>query len=246
MNRASRFRWHALAIVAISALMLAGCAALGVDHPKEGVAQRPSRPALVRVAIEHLKYGNSAPFELCAGDTCPKPTTKSFTRAAQTSSTDLVVMPVALPTIAASSPESPVALIPPDENKPAVEPASKSVVINFASGAAMLTPAARKTLDAIAPDAETADTIEIRGRTDELGSAQVNELLARNRAIAVRDYLRKRKLSDRTLIRVSAKGACCYVAGNDTEEGRSANRRVEIEFKTHTQPTLGSDRNDRL
>jgi outer membrane protein OmpA-like peptidoglycan-associated protein len=119
-------------------------------------------------------------------------------------------------------------------------------VITFASGGAMLSHVARKTLDAIASEARTADTIEIRGRTDELGGAQVNEVLARNRALAVRDYLREKKLSDRTPIRVSARGACCYVAGNDTEEGRAANRRVEIELKMRTNPSLGSNRNDRL
>ena len=74
-------------------------------------------------------------------------------------------------------------------------------------------------------------SIEIRGRTDELGGAELNEVLARNRALAVRDYLHQKKLPEHTLIRVSSKGACCYVAGNDTEEGRAANRRVEIEFK---------------
>ena len=54
---------------------------------------------------------------------------------------------------------------------------------------------------------------------------------ARNRALAVRDYLHQKQLPVQTLIRVSFKGACCYVAGNDTEEGRAANRRVEIEIK---------------
>ena len=75
---------------------------------------------------------------------------------------------------------------------------------------------------------------------------QLLEVLARNRALAVRDYLREKTLSDRTLIRVSAKGVCCYVAGNDTDEGRAANRRVEIELKMRAQATLGSNRNDRL
>jgi flagellar motor protein MotB len=31
-------------------------------------------------------------------------------------------------------------------------------------------------------------------------------------------------------IRVSGKGVCCYVSGNDTEAGRAANRRTEIEL----------------
>jgi outer membrane protein OmpA-like peptidoglycan-associated protein len=95
----------------------------------------------------------------------------------------------------------------------------------------MLTPVARKTLDAVAPEVRTAETIEIRGRTDELGGAQLNEVLARNRALAVRDYLHQKQIPEHTVIRVSSRGACCYVAGNDTDEGRAANRRVEIEFK---------------
>jgi outer membrane protein OmpA-like peptidoglycan-associated protein len=243
MNRADRFLWRALATVAVSPLLFAGCAVLRIDHSKEVVAKLPSRHALARRAIEQLKYGNAAPFEVCADDACPKSTDKTLTRATQTSNADVVVMAIALPAITPSS-KPPVAVIPPEDNKPAAEPDSKIVVINFASGAATLTQVARKTLDAIAPEARTAE-IEIRGRTDELGSAQVNEVLARNRALAVRDYLHEKKLPDRTLIRVSAKGGCCYVAGNDTEEGRAANRRVEIELKLRTQATLGSNRNDR-
>ena len=104
-------------------------------------------------------------------------------------------------------------------------------MITFASGAAVLTPAARKALDAAAPEARAAETIEIRGRTDELGGAHLNDVLARNRARAVRDYLRQKQLPEQTFIRVSFRGACCYVATNDTAEGRAANRRVEIEFK---------------
>ena len=119
-------------------------------------------------------------------------------------------------------------------------------MITFAFGAAMLTPAARKTLDAVAPEARTAESIEIRGRTDELGGGQLNEVLARNRALAVRDYLHQKQIPEHTLVHVSSSGACCYVAGNDTEEGRAANRRVEIEFKQRVQLSLGSEHRDRF
>jgi outer membrane protein OmpA-like peptidoglycan-associated protein len=119
-------------------------------------------------------------------------------------------------------------------------------MITFASGAAVLTPVARKVLDAVLVQARAAETIEIRGRTDELGSASLNDVLAQNRALAVRDYLHQKQLPEQTLIRVSFKGACCYVAANDTAEGRAANRRVEIEFKQRLQLSLGSERHDRL
>ncbi len=84
-------------------------------------------------------------------------------------------------------------------------------------------------------DAQRVRAIDIRGRTDELGSAALNDVLARNRALAVRDYLRAQRLPEETTIRLSFKGACCYVAGNDTAAGRAANRRVEIDWQHGVQ-----------
>jgi outer membrane protein OmpA-like peptidoglycan-associated protein len=246
MSRADRFLRLAVATIAVSPLLLAGCASLSVDRPKEPGAELPNRPGLVRLAIAQLRYGNSAPFQVCVGDACPKPTHKTLASATQRSTADAVVMSADLPPIAAASLKPTATLIQAEGSKPPVKPRVKTVMIAFASGAAMLTPAARKTLDAVAPEAKTAETIEIRGRTDELGSAQLNEVLARNRALAVRDYLHQKKLPEHTLIRVSSKGACCYLAGNDTEDGRAANRRVEIEFKQRVQLSLGSEHRDRF
>ena len=212
MSRADRLLRLAVATIAVSPLLLAGCAALSVDRPKEPIAQLPNRPGLVRLAIAQLQYGNSAPFQVCVGDACPKPTNKTLASATQRSNTDAVVMPADLPTIAAPSLKPPATLVQAEVSKPPVEPRPKTVMITFASGAAMLTPAARKTLDAVAPEARTAETIEIRGRTDELGGASLNDVLAQNRALAVRDYLHQKQLPEQTLIRVSFKGACCYVA----------------------------------
>lgn len=245
MSRADCFLRLAAATIAVSPLLLAGCAALSVERPKEPLAPLPNRPGLVRPAIAQLQYGHSVPFEVCVGDACPKPTNKTLASAAQGSKT-AVGMPADLPTLAAPALKLPATLIQADVSKPPVKPRPKAVMITFASGAAMLTPAARKTLDAVAPEARTAETIEIRGRTDELGGARLNEALARSRALAVRDYLHQKKLPEHTLIRVSFKGACCYLAGNDTEEGRAANRRVEIEFKQRLQLSLGSERHDRF
>ena len=246
MSRADRFLRLAVATTAVSLLLLTGCAALSVGRPKESGAQLPDRPGLVRLAIAQLRYGNSAPFQVCVGDACPKPTHKTLASATQRSNTDAGVMPADLPTIAASSLNPPATLVQAEVSRPPVKPSPKTVMITFASGAAMLTPAARKTLDAVAPEARTAESIEIRGRTDELGGAQLNEVLARSRALAVRDYLHQQKLQEHTLIRVSFKGLCCYLAGNDTEEGRAANRRVEIEFKQRLQLSLRSEGHDRF
>ena len=247
MSRADRFLPLAVATIAVCPWLLAGCAALVIDRAKEASAPLPSRPRLVGGSIAQLQYGHTAPFQVCVGNTCPKPTRKSLASATPRSDTDSVRMSAVPPTIvAAPSLELPATLIRTEGNQVPIEPRPKTVMITFASGAAVLTPAARKVLDAAAPDARAAEMIEIRGRTDELGAPQLNDVLARNRALAVRDYLHQKQLPEQTLIRVSFKGACCYVAGNDTPEGRAANRRVEIEFKQRTQITLGSTRDDRL
>ena len=246
MSRAGHVLRLVVATIAVSPLLLAGCAALNVDRPKEPLAQLPNRPGLVRLAIAQLQYGNSAPFQVCVGDACPKPTSKTLASTTPRSNTDAVVMRAELPTIAAPALKPLATLVQAELSKPPVEPRPKTVMITFASGAAMLTPVARKTLNAVAPEARTAETIEIRGRTDELGGAQLNEVLARSRALAVRDYLHQQKLHEHTLIRVSFKGLCCYLAGNDTEEGRAANRRVEIEFKQRLQLSLRSEGHDRF
>lgn len=130
-------------------------------------------------------------------------------------------------------------LRPAAEISPPPAVAAKTIMVTFASGSALLSTAARRQLETIIPAAQRSPTIEIRGRTDELGSAALNDVLARNRALAVRDYLRTLHLSEATTIRISAKGACCYVADNDTKEGRAANRRVEIEYRPSIQLAQG-------
>jgi outer membrane protein OmpA-like peptidoglycan-associated protein len=234
MSRAGRSLRFAVATTAAAPWLLAGCAALGIDLPKAPIAQLPNRPSLVRLAIAQLQYGNGARFQICGGGACPKPTNKTLASATQRSSTDAVVVPSDPPMLVTPPLTSTATFVQAEVNEPAIQPGAKTVTITFASGAATLTPAARKTLDAVAPEVRTAGAVEIRGRTDELGGAQLNEVLARSRALAVRDYLHQKELPGHTLLRVSSRGACCYVAGNDTEEGRAANRRVEIEFKRAT------------
>ena len=97
-----------------------------------------------------FSMATARPSRSVSGDACPKPTNKTLASATQRSNTDAVVIPADLPTIAAPPPEPPATLIQAEASKPPVEPSPKTVMITFASGAAMLTPAARKTLDAVA------------------------------------------------------------------------------------------------
>ena len=68
--------------------------------------------------------------------------------------------------------------------------------------------------------------IRIAGHTDNVGSAQANQTLSEARARAVRDYLMSHGI-DEGRVEAVGYGAEQPVASNDTEEGRSQNRRIE-------------------
>ena len=69
--------------------------------------------------------------------------------------------------------------------------------------------------------------IEVAGHTDSSGSDQYNMQLSERRAQSVASYLSSQGVQSSRLITVGA-GETRPVASNDTEQGRSANRRVEM------------------
>jgi len=69
--------------------------------------------------------------------------------------------------------------------------------------------------------------IEVAGHTDSSGSDQYNQQLSQRRAQAVASYLASQGVKNERLITVGA-GEAHPVASNDTEQGRAANRRVEL------------------
>lgn len=72
--------------------------------------------------------------------------------------------------------------------------------------------------------------IEIAGHTDAVGSNQSNMLLSKNRAKAVMDYLLEKGISKERLS-FKGYGETKFIADNDTEKGKSLNRRVEFVIK---------------
>lgn len=72
--------------------------------------------------------------------------------------------------------------------------------------------------------------IEIRGHTDSTGEEKYNQKLSERRADAVAEYMIKNNISPERLNSVGF-GETKPVASNDSEEGRSKNRRTEIYFK---------------
>lgn len=103
-------------------------------------------------------------------------------------------------------------------------------VVTFASEAAELSSAARRELDAAARvlRENRGVVLEVRGHADSTGYRVSNMRLSRRRAYAVEDYMAEQGVAPWRLS-VRAYGSAQPVATNKTAEGRSQNRRVELE-----------------
>ncbi|GAB4249217.1 MAG: hypothetical protein Kow0027_12000 [Saprospiraceae bacterium] len=101
----------------------------------------------------------------------------------------------------------------------------------FESGSADLLPKSRVELDKLYDllVQNPALKIQINGHTDNVGSEQDNLELSLNRAKAVYDYLVEKGI-DPGRLRYKGFGETKPVSSNDTEEGRSQNRRTEFQI----------------
>ena len=112
-----------------------------------------------------------------------------------------------------------------------IEVGSKVVLDNiyFETGKSILTENSYDALDQVVKFLENNNTVrlEISGHTDNTGSYSINMRLSTERAKAVVDYLVEQGIGDS---RLEYKGYADSepVAGNDTEEGREQNSRVEF------------------
>jgi len=114
----------------------------------------------------------------------------------------------------------------------------------FDTGKAELQPALQTSLDELTgPISRHPElTVHILGHTDSIGREGYNMVLSRQRARAVQDYLMAAGIAP---LRLSSegRGEMEPVADNDTPEGRSQNRRVEILL--HPAPSSQSPRGSR-
>ncbi len=103
--------------------------------------------------------------------------------------------------------------------------------INFAYDSAEVQPRFQRTLDQVAGTLAEYDQtyLDVYGHTDATGSDAYNQALSQRRATAVADYLSTRGVQP---VRLGTRGfgEGQPVASNDTDEGRAANRRVEIKI----------------
>ncbi|HKA39340.1 MAG TPA: OmpA family protein [Burkholderiales bacterium] len=101
--------------------------------------------------------------------------------------------------------------------------------ITFRTDSADLNAQFFKVLDGVAQVAKKYDKtiIEVAGHTDSTGDAGYNRQLSQRRADSVARYLTSRGVAD-TRLMTAAGGEEHPVASNTTEQGRAANRRVEV------------------
>ncbi|HEY0956289.1 MAG TPA: OmpA family protein [Roseateles sp.] len=102
--------------------------------------------------------------------------------------------------------------------------------IKFSSGRAQLTEAAGRELDQLVAKLKTDNQpvfVEIQGHTDSTGSDAGNQQLGLQRAEAVRLHLSRAGLPLARMATISY-GESAPLADNNTREGRSTNRRVQL------------------
>lgn len=105
----------------------------------------------------------------------------------------------------------------------------KNETVHFEFDSAELTSDAKQELETMvsAFDAEKVESIDIVGYTDAIGPESYNEMLAEERAQAVKNYLMSEGVR-RSAFDLEAEGEAAPIASNDSAEGRAQNRRVEI------------------
>jgi outer membrane protein OmpA-like peptidoglycan-associated protein len=106
-------------------------------------------------------------------------------------------------------------------------------VVYFATGKSTITAKDKAELSKLASDAAQTPgyIIEVKGFADSTGNAAANQSLSKDRAFAVVNYLMQDcKVPPRHIVSPGAMGISDPVASNETSEGRSQNRRVEVKL----------------
>ena len=125
---------------------------------------------------------------------------------------------------------------PPPPPAPAPAPAPTSEKVTYAADTffdfdkSVLKPAGKAMLDDLVGKIKmmTLEVVIAVGHTDSVGSNQYNQKLGARRAAAVKAYLVSKGVDDNRVY-TESKGETDPIATNKTAEGRSKNRRVEVE-----------------
>ncbi len=121
-------------------------------------------------------------------------------------------------------------LLPAAELKEAIDRDGKAIVqVNFATDESNILPDSRPQIDAIMTvlKGDPKLRLAINGHTDDTGDAAHNRSLSERRAASVRQALLDAGIAgDRLTAR--GFGSSVPIAGNDSDEGKARNRRVEL------------------
>ena len=106
--------------------------------------------------------------------------------------------------------------------------ASAVRIVPFAFNRVGMGPEGEAAVKELVPLAQRAERVHVRGRTDARGSVEINKQVALERAYTVRaKFVDAGVPEDKLGISYCTQ---CFIAGNETEAGRRANRRVDVEF----------------
>jgi outer membrane protein OmpA-like peptidoglycan-associated protein len=202
-----------LGVIGCCALVAASCSLLRAPAASDRASTtRESPPA----QLAQLDFSRQATFARCVPPACPVRTRKTLAPETPNRS------------IEHATSSTPVEAVAPTPAPPPAPEPSRTVTVQFGLGSARLGPAAQSQLNSVMADLLLARRITIIGRTDNTGPLAFNEGLALARAFAVRDYLRTTHPTLAATLTLRARGACCFIATNDTAAGRAQNRRVEV------------------
>ena len=116
-------------------------------------------------------------------------------------------------------------------------------VVYFASGKSSISEKDKAALAKLVGGATSTPgyILEVKGFADSTGNASANQSLSKDRAYAVVNYLMQEcKVPPRHIVSPGAMGMSNPVASNETPEGRSQNRRVEVKFMVNKGVAGGS------
>ena len=106
----------------------------------------------------------------------------------------------------------------------------KQFAVNFATGKADIPQEAQQQLTDLAKEAQGMKgyLIEVQGFASTSGNAGKNHQLSEDRAENIVDFLHQQGVPLKNIVNPAAMGTTNPVAGNDTEEDRLKNQRVEV------------------
>lgn len=212
-----------LVLMACTGLLSVSCSLLQRNTETKSTPAQPT-PAQ---HLAQMNFGRQAEFGLCIPPACPTVTSKTLAPLPR------ATLPETRSSATVSLLDEGKAIAPESHGTTTVAPspaptAPKTVTVHFRFAKAALSLETKKILNSAVAAVPEATRISISGRTDNVGTDSVNEALAVARARAVYEYLATRHPRLKHLLQSDAQGACCYVSPNDTEQGRSRNRRVDV------------------